>query len=105
MQPRPEFVERTPSLAQAVRILLLEDDPISVEIVGTYLRRIAFADVELYSAGTAADALALLAKSDVDLVVADLNLPDSCGAATVQSLVQAVGCPVIVITADRDPGL
>ena len=105
MQPRPEFVERTLPLAQAVRILLLEDDPISVEIVGTYLRRIAFADVELYSAGTAADALALLAKSDVDLVVADLNLPDSCGAATVQSLVQAVGCPVIVITADRDPGL
>ena len=105
MQPRPEFVERTPPLAQAVRILLLEDDPISVEIVGTYLRRIAFADVELFSAGTAADALALLAKSDVDLVVADLNLPDSAGAATVQSLVQAVGCPVIVITADRDPGL
>jgi diguanylate cyclase (GGDEF)-like protein/PAS domain S-box-containing protein len=105
LQPGPEFVERTPPLAQAVRILLLEDDPISVEIVGTYLRRIAFADVELYSAGTAADALALLAKSDVDLVVADLNLPDSCGAATVQSLVQAVGCPVIVITADRDPGL
>src|SRR5918992_1447139 len=105
MQPRPDFLKRTPPLGQAVRILLLEDDPISVEIVGTYLRRIEFADVELHSAVTAADALALLARADVDLVVADLNLPDSSGAATVQSLVQAVGCPVIAITADRDPGL
>jgi hypothetical protein len=34
-----EFLKRTPPLGPAVRILLLEDDPISVEIVGTYLRR------------------------------------------------------------------
>jgi diguanylate cyclase (GGDEF)-like protein len=105
MLPRPDFLKRTLPLGQAVRILLLEDDPISVEIVGTYLRRITFADVELHSAVTVADALALLERADVDLVVADLNLPDSSGAATVESLVRAVGCPVIAITADRDPGL
>jgi diguanylate cyclase (GGDEF)-like protein len=105
MLPRPDFVKRTPLLGQAVRILLLEDDPISVEIVGTYLRRIAFANVDLQSAVTLAEALALLAAADVDLVVADLNLPDSHGADTVERLVQAVGCPVIAITADRDPGL
>ena len=105
MQPRPDFLERTPASGHGVRILLLEDDPISVEIVGTYLRRITFATVELHTAVTAADALALLARADVDLVVADLHLPDSAGAATVASLVQAVGCPVIAITADRDPGL
>jgi diguanylate cyclase (GGDEF)-like protein len=88
-----------------VCILLLEDDPISVEIVGAYLQAISFADVKLHSAATAAEALALLARVDVDLVVADLNLPDSAGAATVASLVQAVGCPVIAITADRNPHL
>src|SRR5688572_26623578 len=105
MQPRPDFLERTPPLGHAVRILLLEDDPISVEIVGAYLRRITFAKVELHLAVSAAEALSLLARADVDLVVADLHLPDSSGAATVASLVQAVGCPVIAITADRDPGL
>jgi diguanylate cyclase (GGDEF)-like protein len=105
MKPRPDFLERTPPLGHAVRILLLEDDPISVEIVGAYLRRITFAEVELRTAVTAAEALSLLARADVDLVVADLHLPDSSGAATVASLVQAVGCPVIAITADRDPGL
>ena len=95
----------TSPFGQAVRILLLEDDPIGAEIVGTYLRQIAFAKVELHVAVTAAEALSLLARVDVDLVVADLHLPDSSGAATVTSLVEAVGCPVIAITADRDPGL
>ena len=95
----------TPPSGQAVRILLLEDDPISVEIVGTYLRQIAFAKVELHIAVTTAEAHSLLARVDVDLVVADLHLPDSSGVATVTSLVEAVGCPVIAITADRDPGL
>ena len=95
----------TPPFGQAVRILLLEDDPISVEIVGTYLRQIAFAKVELHTAVTTAEAHSLLARVDVDLVVADLHLPDSSGVGTVASLVEAVGCPVIAITADRDPGL
>jgi diguanylate cyclase (GGDEF)-like protein len=96
---------RAPPLGPAVRILLLEDDPLAVEIVGLYLRSIAFAEVELHSAGTLADALSLLAHADVELVVADLHLPDSSGAATIDRLVQATGCPVIAITADRDPGL
>ena len=100
-----EFLKRTPPLGPAVRILLLEDDPISVEIVGTYLRRIMFADVELHTAVTVADALALLAQADVELVVADLHLPDSAGAATVERLVHATDCPVIAITADLDPRL
>ena len=100
-----DFLKRAPPLGPAVRILLLEDDPISVEIVGTYLRRIAFADVDVHVAVTLADALALLAQDNVELVVADLHLPDSSGAATVDRLVQAAGCPVIAITADRDPAL
>jgi len=90
---------------QAVRILLLEDDPTSVEIVGTYLRRISFAEVTVEAAVTLADALALLGRMDVDLVVSDLHLPDSSGAETIESLVKAVGCPVIAMTSDTDPGM
>ena len=105
MLPHPDFVRRLSPLGRAVRILVLEDDPTSLEIVGTYLRRIAFAEFELHSATTVGDALAFLARAEVDLVIADLYLPDSDGAATVESLVQAVGCPVIAITASRDPAL
>ena len=89
----------------SVRILLLEDDPVSVEIVGTYLRLNAFAQVEVHTAVSLSEALALLGRVDVELVVADLHLPDSAGEDTVAALVRAVGCPVIAITGDLDPGL
>jgi diguanylate cyclase (GGDEF)-like protein/PAS domain S-box-containing protein len=105
MLPRPDFPRRVPPLGQVVRILLLEDDPDQLEIFAWYVRAIGFADCELSSAGSAREALALLARTEVDLVISDLNLPDSTGAATIEALVQAVGCPVIAITSDIDPGL
>ena len=106
MLPRPDFPKRTssPPLGQAVRVLLLEDDPISVEIVGTYLRRLALAELNLHATATLADALALLARTEVDLVISDLHLPDSGGAATIEAVAHAVSCPVIAITSHADPG-
>ena len=99
----PEF--RNQEGRQTVHILLLEDDLISVEIVGTYLRRIESPQPQFHTAGTLAEALAFLAKSEVDLVIADLHVPDSAGAITVGDLVRVVGCPVIAITSDLNPRL
>ena len=99
----PEFRNR--ERRQTVHILLLEDDLISVEIVGTYLRRIESPQPQFHTAGTLAEALAFLAKSEVDLVIADLHVPDSAGAITVGDLVRVVGCPVIAITSDLNPRL
>jgi diguanylate cyclase (GGDEF)-like protein/PAS domain S-box-containing protein len=104
MQARPDFPHAT-ALPGAVRMLLLEDDRISVEIVTAYLRRIASAGSTVHSTGTLSEALALLGRTEVDLVVSDLHLPDSAGAATIESLLRVVGCPVIAITSDLDPGL
>ena len=106
MLPRPDFSKRVPPLApQAVRVLLLEDDPISVEIVGAYLRRVALAAPELHSTATLAGGLELAARVQVDLVITDLHLPDSNGPQTVEALVQAVECPIIAITSGADPVL
>ena len=104
MQLRPDFPHSS-VLPGPVRILLLEDDRISVEIVTAYLRRIAPSGSTVHSTGTLADALALLTRAEVDLVVSDLHLPDSAGATTIESLLRVVGCPVIAITSDLDPGL
>ncbi|HVJ24566.1 MAG TPA: diguanylate cyclase, partial [Burkholderiales bacterium] len=104
MQPRPDFPHPT-VLPGPVRILLLEDDRISVEIVTAYLRRIAPPGSTVHATGTLSDALALLARAEVDLVVSDLHLPDSAGATTIESLLRVVGCPVIAMTSDVDPGL
>jgi diguanylate cyclase (GGDEF)-like protein/PAS domain S-box-containing protein len=104
MLPQPDF-PRPPALAEPVRILLLEDDRITTEIVMAYLRRIAPPASELHTAATLAGALAVLARAEVDLVLSDLHLPDSGGAGTIEALVRAVGCPVIAITSDADLGL
>jgi CheY-like chemotaxis protein len=98
MLPQPDFPKPLAPAGQGLRILLLEDDAIGVEIVGAYVERIEFARTHFHHAGTLAEALALLARVDVDLVISDLHLPDSSGAATVDALVRVVGCPVIAIT-------
>ena len=59
MLPHPDVPKAVALPGEAVRILLLEDDPLSVEIVSTYLPRIAFAQSELHSTATLAEALRL----------------------------------------------
>ncbi len=96
----PEAPQRHP-----VRVLLLEDDRLSAEIFGAYLRRIPWAAAELATAGTLAEALALLERGSFDLIVSDLNLPDSRGAETVAKLAAPGHRLVIAITSDEDPAL
>ena len=105
MLPHPDFPRTLPALGEALRVLLIEDDPIMVEIVGSYLRRNSFTQCELYSKATLTEGLAFLAQIETDLVISDLHLPDSAGEATINALVNAVGCPVIAITSDLHPAL
>ena len=105
MRPRPDLPKTLPLGDAALRVLLVEDDPIMVEIVGTYLRRISFIQSELHSKATLSGALKLLGGLEIDLVIADLHLSDSEGEATIAALVGKVGCPVIAITSARSPEL
>jgi diguanylate cyclase (GGDEF)-like protein len=90
---------------EAVRVLLLEDNRVSAEIFAAYLRAIPWADTELRTAATLAEALAWLSRASFDLVVADLHLPDSAGVVTVERLTRAGEGLVIAMTTDEDPQL
>jgi len=105
MLPRPDFPKALGLSGEPLRLLLIEDDPIMVEIVGSYLGRISFTQCALHSTPTLTEGLALLARLEIDLVISDLHLPDSAGEATINALVSAVGCPVIAITSDLHPAL
>jgi diguanylate cyclase (GGDEF)-like protein/PAS domain S-box-containing protein len=104
MLREPEF-KTTGGGQEPVRILLVEDDAISAEILRAQLRSVQSLRSRLEVVGRLSDALLKLAAEPFALVLADLNLPDSSGADTVAALAQASGSPIIVLTGDSAPDL
>lgn len=101
--PAPRAAEQ--SLPQEVRILLIEDQQPGAEIVKTYLERIEWAAPRIELARTLREALARLRLEHFDLVIADLDLPDSKGIATVEAVARACDRLIIVLSASDEPGL
>jgi EAL domain-containing protein (putative c-di-GMP-specific phosphodiesterase class I) len=63
--------------AGAIRVLHVDDDPDIIAALGLGLRRQRF---EVFSAGSADEALRLLARQEVDVVVSDEQMPGTCGS-------------------------
>ncbi len=84
-----------------LKVLLVEDSPADEELTLLALRRTSGPPLELRTAGTLAAALKLLGQETFDVVLCDLNLPDSQGLETVRALV-AVGPPVVAHTGTVD---
>ncbi len=94
-------------IAGATKVLIVEDDLICREIVGAYLRQEGFDTIE---AEDMASGLAAFAAHAVELVIADVNLPDGLGFDLVQALRRRRDCAAIYITSrggsdDRVRGL
>src|SRR5688572_10975675 len=86
----------------AVRILLIEDDPIVAALVRLNLDQAKWGDVSVEHAEALEDALARLRRIDFDLIVTDLNLPDSAGLDTLDALVRATDRLIVVLTGESD---
>lgn len=85
-----------------IRVLVVEDDPVAADAHALYVGRVAGFEV----AGIAhsrAGAVRALERTDVDLLLLDLYLPDGHGLALVRSL-RAAGhsADVIAVTSARD---
>jgi CheY-like chemotaxis protein len=87
----------------AGHLLVVEDNEVNVEVMkGVFAGDDA---IELRSAGSGVQALAMLRRWPVDVVLLDLHLPDMDGLALLRTLlsgVQAVAPRVIVVSADND---
>jgi diguanylate cyclase (GGDEF)-like protein len=81
------------------RILLIEDVVVSAEIIKAYLDA-APDSVLVESVGSLGAALERIAHSNFDLIVADLNLPDSKGIETLDRLTHATDRLIIVLTSE-----
>ena len=90
---------RTPT-----RMLLIEDVVTTAEIVKAYIEPAPGA-VLVESVGSLGAALERIAISAFDLIMADLNLPDSKGLETLDRLTQATDRLIIVLTIEDSPQL
>lgn len=86
-----------------IRILLVEDDPGDARLVQAMLPETDRVKFEVTRTARLSEAIDSLNRDPVDIVLLDLNLPDSKGLDTVDSLSKAIpDVPVIVLTGDTD---
>jgi PAS domain S-box-containing protein len=90
------------SRAAAVHVLLVEDDPVQTQAVSDALRTERPHRLRISSTARLSDALAQLRQTAFDVVVLDLNLPDSRGVSTFQQLCAAVPQMPIVVHSAMD---
>jgi CheY-like chemotaxis protein len=79
-------------------ILLIEDNAEDASLIKGYLEDVGF-KYELYHTETLYEGIELIHKTPIEIVLLDLNLPDSSGFKTITSyLEKSADVPVIVIT-------
>ena len=86
-------------MTAGTRVLLIEDDPGDVYLLRRMLAEASARRIELEPADLLAKGLALLAEGGFDVLLVDLDLPDSSGLATFQTVRRrAPDLPVIVLS-------
>jgi PAS domain S-box-containing protein len=86
------------NVRQTTHILLIEDNPGDAQLVKIHMKDAAF-KYELFIADTFYEALEILNKQEIDIVLLDLSLPDSQGFKTLDKFKESVqNVPFIVLT-------
>lgn len=86
-----------------LKALLVDDDQDQIVLLSEILSQSKAADYEIYSAQSLKAAYQILNEQPVDIIILDLNLPDSKGLDTLQSLYKEFfEIPVVVITGIDD---
>ncbi|HVZ80408.1 MAG TPA: diguanylate cyclase [bacterium] len=85
------------------RILLIEDNPGDALLLQAAIRAKEAPQYHLERAGRLGEGLARIGRGDLDLVLLDLQLPDSSGLETLRSVVRSgPHVPIVVLTGTDD---
>src|ERR1700733_15129417 len=89
---------------EVLKVLLVEDNPVSAQLSKAMLAHTDTSAFDVRTAGSLMDALDLLGNGGFDVILLDLNLPDSDGLGTLTTIrVHAPQVPVLVLTgSDND---
>ena len=85
-----------------LRILAVEDNPADLRLLKMYLAEDPALSVEVTHAGTIQQARAHLATGVFDVVLLDLNLPDSHGLEGLEKIVGIQPMPTIIVLTGSD---
>ena len=92
-------------ITDAATIMVVEDDPINMMLIGEVLRKMGF---ELVKANNGKQALEILPKNDPVLIFMDVNMPEMDGFTTTRLIRQMpephCSIPIIALTADAMQG-
>ncbi len=82
-----------------VRILLIEDNPRDIRLIKQFLKSISDFKHNIYNVSRLSEALKNLEKKDYDVILLDLELPDSKGLDTILKVREkAREIPIIILT-------
>src|SRR5258706_7904507 len=88
------------SLLSPLRILLVEDSPIEAQLIRSILGSTSF---HVTSVDRLSDAVAVLRSSAIDVILLDLNLPESRGSETLNTVLEHAGSiAIVVLTGNGD---
>jgi len=87
-------------------VLLVEDNRIDAQLIRRLLRRVSLSYYRITHVRTLNDAVLSAEELTPDVILADLNLPDSRGTHTVASLQNAYpDIPLVIVSAWEDEGI
>jgi CheY-like chemotaxis protein len=90
-------------MGENIKILLLEDNPGDAYLIEEHLEEFASFSYEFKNVGTLNEALTVLKKQPYDVILLDLELPDSYGINTFLSVHnQNPVIPIIILTGLTD---
>jgi len=101
-RPSPAHPSRLPAAPQGPRVLLVERDAATAELLGQYLDG---AGCHVVHAPTAAEALAQLGAGPTAVIVVDPALSDTAGHAVIDALRRRAGAGVPLIELSHEPTL
>lgn len=98
--------EQLTSVRQSLVVLVVEDNPSDAELMQSVLHTLLEYDFAFKSFSKLQDALTYLKTATPDVILLDLNLPDSSGLQTLETMQSKHGeIPIVVITSVADEAM
>lgn len=97
------MITGTESMVKSIKILLIEDNLGDAYLIEEYLEEFATFSYEMNHVGTLNEAFSVLNKQLFDVILLDLELPDSYGIDTFLSIHnKGLEIPIIILTGLND---